>query len=60
MDGEIEKKPEQHDLFADLAKEKDWRFFSTVLAWGDTDQKPDFLSKWTVPMSDRIKRRRNA
>jgi hypothetical protein len=59
MDGEIEK-PQQHDLFADLAKENDWKFLSTVLAWGDADQKPDFLSKWTVPMSDRIKRRQGS
>ena len=58
MDWEIKKKGRQHDLFVDFAKEKDWKFLSTVLAWGDTDQKPDFLSKWTVPMSDRIKHHR--
>jgi hypothetical protein len=56
MDWEIKKKGQQHALFADLAKNKDWNFLSTVLAWGETDRKPDFLSKWTVPMSDRIKR----
>jgi len=56
MDWEIKKKGQQHALFADLENNKGWNFLSMVLAWGDTDRKPDFSSKWTVPMSDRIKR----
>jgi hypothetical protein len=59
MDGEPEnKQPKQLYQFADLAENKKWKFLSTALVWGCMDRKPDFVSKWTVPMSDRIKRRR--
>jgi hypothetical protein len=52
------KQPQQLHLFAEPARKKNWKFLSTALVWGEADQKPDFLSKWTVPMSDRIKRHR--